>query len=85
MTGGATPAYLPDSTTTNSLPTSATVTGTYALRMSTGGGATTGATFSFTAIGYISEIIICNQVPDNATMIQLNNYLYTRYGLGSNI
>jgi hypothetical protein len=85
MTGGATPAYLPDSTTTNSLPTSSTVTGTYTLRMSTGGGTTTGATFSFTAIGYISEIIICNQVPDNATMIQLNNYLYARYALGSNI
>jgi hypothetical protein len=85
MTGGATPAYLPDSTTTNSLSASNTVTGTYALRMSTGGGATTGATFSFTPIGYISEIIICNQVPDNATMIQLNNYLYARYALGSNI
>jgi hypothetical protein len=85
MTGGATPAYLPDSTSTNSLSASNTVTGTYTLRMSIGGGATTGATFSFTPIGYISEIIICNQVPDNATMIQLNNYLYARYALGSNI
>lgn len=85
MTGGATPAYLTDSTTTNLLSPSNTVTGTYALRMSIGGGATTGATFNFTPIGYISEIILCNEVPDNATMIQLNNYLYSRYGLGSNI
>ena len=83
MTGGATPVYIPDSTFSNSLLISNTVTSTYTFRASTAGGATTGATFLSTPIGYISEIIICNQVPDNATMIQLNNYLYNRYALGS--
>ena len=83
MTGGATPYFLADSTSTNSLPASNTVTGTYTLRAATAGGTTTGGNFNFTPIGYISEIIICNQVPDNATFTQLNNYLYNRYALGS--
>jgi len=85
MSGGINANFVPDSTVTNSLAGSNTVTATYTLKASTGGGATTGATFSFTPIGYISELIVCNQIPDAATFTQLNNYLYSRYALGSNI
>jgi hypothetical protein len=85
MDGGITPYSLTDNPSVNSLPGSNTVTSTYTLKAATGGGATTGATFSYTPIGYIAELIVCNQIPDAATFTQLNNYLYSRYALGSNI
>lgn len=85
MDAGITPASISNNTFSNTLPTSNTVTDTYTLRASTADGTTTGGTFGFTPIGFISEIIICNEVPDAATFTQLNNYLFNRYGLGSNI
>lgn len=85
MDGGITPYSLSDNPSINNLPGSNTVTSTYTLKAATGGGATTGATFTYTPIGYISELIVCNQIPDAATFTQLNNYLYSRYALGSNI
>jgi len=67
------------------LTASNTVTATYTLRAATGGGAQPSSTFNFTPIGYIAELIVCNVIPDAASMTQLNNYLYNRYGLGSSI
>ena len=85
MDGGITPAAILPSLSSNTLAPSNATTATYTLRTAIGGGSQPSSTFSYTPIGYISELIVCNEVPDAASFTQLNNYLYNRYGLGSSI